>query len=158
MATGPEQYAKAEECLGRLPSLEYGSHEAHEQLLEAQVRAMLALAAATAVAEGCSMPGVDFDAWYAAVGVKRAIETPRVWWVDDGQENPGKPPLYTSEPTARDAAIKRFEHDNPFTDTFPGIVSWQRPQDEDDTDDAELSIKGRRTGIFVRPLQPKDGA
>lgn len=166
MSTGPQHYREAEQLLGYASELGdemRGSTRDMSFLAEAQAHATLALAAATAL-NPCEVGAPEYRAYQGWRAIAEntqgapAAAPAQVWWLDDGEEHAGKPPLYTDGATARDAAIKLFERDNPFTDTG-GFVSWQQSEDEDDAaDDAELTVRGRRTGIFVRPIRPKDGA
>ena len=72
MPSGAEHYREAEELIACVtnddgsPSFGDGGDE---YVALAQVHATLALAAATAMAEGGHMPGADFDAWAEAAGV-----------------------------------------------------------------------------------------
>ncbi len=154
MASGPTHYATAEDFLSRAESAPYGSEQELYLLRAAGVHASLALAAAKALSENGSMPGVDFDAW-AKVASANPVPTGRltVWWLDDGHENASEPRLYTTEAAARDAGVKQYRDDN-----FGGAreFTWL-PVDAED-DEIELAVNGRRTGIIVRPVQPKAAA
>ncbi|MGH3416208.1 MAG: hypothetical protein ACRDVE_05330 [Actinocrinis sp.] len=152
MATGPEHYTEAESFLDQAQGTSYGDDRETYALHSAQVHATLALAAATAPLSYTSADAEGI-AWARAVGTA----PPHVrltWWLDDGQENPGAPELYTTKAVACDAAIKRYERDNPFIDTG-GVVVWLPLEEPDGSDGAELAVRGRRTGIFVRLLRPK---
>lgn len=158
MATGAHHYAEAEKCLGRLPDLTYGSDEAREQLLEAHVRATLALAAATALSENGSMPGADFDAWAKVAGADPAPSGPlTVWWLDDGGESP-EPELYATEAAARQAAVDAWKTANPFTEITN--LEWLAADSSigDPHTDAELNINHHYTGHVVRARRPKAAA
>lgn len=171
MSSGPEHYAEAEQLLAQADewldgedapdSFELVHARRAEDLAAAQVHATLALAAATALAEGGMMPGGEFDAWIAVCASQPipAGAPAQVYWLDDGHENAGKPPLYTTDSAAYGAAVDRYCQDNPLSDPDSDQVDWLAPEDEDDaTGDVELAIRGRRTGIFVRPIRPKDVA
>lgn len=73
MGTGPEHYLEAERLLGEIGQA-YADSEAKKTRLTiaSQAHATLALAAATALAEGGMMPGADFDAWRDAAGAPDA--------------------------------------------------------------------------------------
>lgn len=137
MATGPEHYRAAEECLGRLKSLEYGSAEAREQLAEAQAHATLAIAD--------SLTGQRT----AHVAELKPAARPPVWWLDDGQDNV-HPDLYESRGAAVDEAERQYKSDNPFVDVHS---FWVPVQDENEA--SQLVVDGRETGIFVRCVRPR---
>jgi hypothetical protein len=167
MATGPEHYTEAEKCLAKADDYPYGDERESTAFRGAQVHATLALAAAKALSEGGMMPGADFDAWAAvcASAPKQPVESTPLWWLDDGHENPGPPELYTSDEAAREAAEKQYCNANPLA---AGVsMQWQLTEDVETDDDGapvgafydmELIGAGWRTGIFVRPVWPKDAA
>lgn len=66
--TGPEHYKEAGRLLAQAESAQYGDDREAYYLRAAQVHATLALAAATAISEGGTMPGADFDAWERVAG------------------------------------------------------------------------------------------
>ncbi len=167
MGTGPEHYAEAERLIADSINPHTGGPYDDDpvgcirnSLLAAQAHATLALTAATAPITHRNV--VDQTAaWAEVIGAA----PPRIrltWWLDDGQENPGKPPLYTTYETACQAGAERYKADNPFADliTRTDALCWLDVEDADDDarEDVELAVNGRRTGIFVRPIRPKDEA
>ncbi|MET9465842.1 hypothetical protein ABZY44_13745 [Streptomyces sp. NPDC006544] len=78
--TGPEHYHKAEQLLADADSYEddQATELARDRRAEAQVHALLALAAATAMAApvdqetDSGMPPADATAWYKAAGTQPA--------------------------------------------------------------------------------------
>lgn len=161
MTSGPDQYAAAEQLIAHSRSIGADDLDPAQlavvTLLEALTRATLAAAAAAALSEG-AMPGADYDAWVRVAGGEGALP---VWWLDDGAENPGAPPLYTTDIAARAAAVGEYVAANPFSNLdLERDVDWFAPADDDEAEagDAELAVRERRTGIFVRPIQPQGGA
>lgn len=73
MKSGPENYLESLKLIAESRTIGADDLSPFElallAVLEAQARATLALAAATAMAEGGHMPGADFDAWAEAAGV-----------------------------------------------------------------------------------------
>lgn len=63
--TGPENYLKAEKLAAQASSNGYGDERTRDLLLQAQVHATLALAAATALKSGANfqLPHGDDKAW-----------------------------------------------------------------------------------------------
>lgn len=160
MASGPSHYAEAErlfaQAINPYENLPYDNDMSSRILAAAQVQATLAHAAATALSEGGMMPGAAADAWAAACATQPipAAGTTRVWWLDDGQENAGAPELYATHGAAFAAGIAEFRAANP-QQFLPSELVWS---EFDGPETLELVAAGRRTGIFVRPVQPKGGA
>lgn len=130
MATGPEHYRMAQLALDKATS---GFYSEDQQitwaLAEAQVRATLALAEATA-----------------------GRLAPLVWQLDDGGENT-EPDLYATRGAAMDSAFEGYKRDNPFTYATIADTEWRRVKDEDDA--SQLVVKRRETGIVVRGIRLK---
>lgn len=157
MSSGPENYAAALKLLRDSRGITADDLEPAQLLTavlaEAQVRATLALAAATWFADPTGEVTDMGKEWWTVAGEPRSSGAlpGTVWWLDDGQENPGPPRLYTTEAAARDAGVKQYRDDN-----FGGTreFNWLPVDDEDD--EIELAVNGSRTGIVVRPVRPKD--
>lgn len=107
-------------------------------LLEAQVHATLALVEDV-------FPNED-----------AATVLPVLWWLDDDQEST-EPELYLSADIARAAGAKQFREAN-FPDLQDAQLVWSAAEQENGSDTVELVAAGRRTGIIVRPIRPKDAA
>lgn len=82
----------------------------------------------------------------------------QVWWLDDGQENPGPPDLYTTEDAAHTAAVDAWKTANPFTEITNLEWLFVDSSAGDPHADTELNINHQDTGHVVRPVRPKDGA
>lgn len=163
MATGPQHYAEAERLLADVLNPSTGNPFDDDEvgivrnsLKAAQVHATLALAAATAPISHRNV--VDETAAWAEVIGTAPPHVRLAWWLDDGQENPGKPMLFTTYEAACHAGTVVYKSDNPFANVDSAdALRWLGLEDADDDtrEDVELVVGDHRTGIIVRPIRPK---
>lgn len=161
MTSGPTHFTAAESLLASGRGIAADDLEPAQLLTaviaEAQVHATLALASATALRiEYPEYTRGEDSGWAAVAGLapSAAADPARVWWLDDGQENPGEPLLYTRQGLAFAAGVTRYREDNP--QSRDALCVWT-VFEENGPDALELVAAGKCTGIIVRPIRPKAG-
>jgi len=162
MATGPEHYAAAQTLIHNSHGITADDLEPAQLLMavlvEAQARATLALAAATALrVEYPEYTRGDDSGWTAVAGDTITRNTNLVWWLDDSGESP-EPELYASYNDAATIGRKQWTDANPTTTVR--MWGWHEVEDSDPPDgvglgDMQLVVNDQETGIFVRPRRPK---